>query len=165
MRVSMFCSLSLVAPICLTLDAAGASGQPLDHINPPRTVTVEHAEILMPAADDSPAKAFLIIWNGTEIQTSLASVRSDAFASATIMRTLFTSSENATEPVSGPLPIPAHAELQMRKGGIHLILADPKAAITLSDSTRLTLVFGDGREMEVSATVVPASELLTRHRH
>ncbi len=166
MRVSIVRSLSILVPAFTALGAAaGASGLPLDHANPPRMVSVEHAEILMPAADDGVAKAFLIIWNGTETQTSLASVKSDAFASATIMRTLFTSDGNAAEPVDGPLAIPAHAELQMRAGGIHMILADPRAAITESDSLRLTLVFDDGRELEVSARVVPAPDLLTRHRH
>lgn len=166
MRVSKFRLLSALVLVCMALGGTGAWGQPLDHANPPPMVSVEHAEILMPTADDSAAKAFLIIWNGTETQTSLASVKSNAFASATIMRTIFTSEGNAAEPVNGgPLAIPAHAELQMRAGGIHMILADPRAAITQSDSLRLTLVFDDGRELEVSARVVPAPELLTRHRH
>lgn len=156
-----------IAPVAFVLLAASAaaSERTLDHANPPRTLTVEHAEILIDDRDGSPARGFLTVWNGTDTHAYLAAVRSETFASSTIMRTPFNSDDDAAEPASGPLVIPAHAELQMRKGGIHLLLADPASAIELSESERLMLIFDDGREVEVSAHLVQTSDLLTNHRH
>lgn len=165
MRVSIFRRLPVVAAAFTLLSAAAeASGQPLDHANPPRTLMVEHAEIVIADPEGSPARGFLTIWNGTDTPAYLASVRSDAFESITIMRTPFTSSDDTVEPVSG-LAIPAHAELQMREGGIHLLLAGSASPIDQSAAERLTLTFGDGREVEVPAVVVPRPDLLTNHRH
>ena len=154
-----------LGPLVLLAASAAASERTLDHANPPRTLTVEHAEILIADGDGSPARGFLTIWNGTDTHAYLATVRSETFASITIMRSPFNSDDDAAELVSGPLLIPAHAELQMRKGGIHLLLADPASAIELSESERLMLIFDDGQEVEVSAYLVPSSDRLTSHRH
>jgi copper(I)-binding protein len=53
----------------------------------------------------------------------------------------------------------------MREGGIHLLLAGSASPIDQSAAERLTLTFGDGREVEVPAVVVPRPDLLTNHRH
>ncbi|WP_404933655.1 copper chaperone PCu(A)C [Nitratireductor sp. L15S-10] len=156
--------IALGAVVLLAASAA-ASERALDHANPPRTLTVEHAEILIADRDGSPARGFLTIWNGTDTPAYLAAVRSETFASTTIMRTPFNSDDDVAELVSGPLLIPAHAELQMRRGGIHLALADPASPIEQSESERMMLIFDDGREVEVSAHLVPTSDLLTNHRH
>ncbi|WP_337918624.1 copper chaperone PCu(A)C [Pseudaminobacter soli (ex Zhang et al. 2022)] len=142
-----------------------ASDGPLDHANPPKFLTVEHAEILVPGRDDAIAEGYLTIWNGTNQQVSLASIRSDAFGRISVVRSAFGSGPSAAMPVEGILPVPGHAELTMRASGVRLLLEEPLSRLDGLADSRLTLVFEGGQELKVTADIIRSRDQLTIHHH
>lgn len=153
---------SLIVPLALS-NAVQASDGPIDHINPPMELVVEHAELSMAGSDGDKVEGYMTIWNGTAVQASLASVESEAFGTIVILQTDFRTGETSVAP--GIVQIPGHAELSMRRGGIHLALKNPVTPLNMLDDARLTLVFDDGRELEVTATIIRDGGMLTVHRH
>lgn len=133
------------------------------HENPPASLVVEHAELVV--TDDAPTQAegFLTIWNGTSEEKRLIRIASETFRSVAVLP----SSEGVMASSSGAeefLPIPAHAELRMKPTGLRLLLADPVTG-EAPPSYRLTLTFEDGTRLDVTADVVRAQAELTRHHH
>lgn len=143
---------------------AAASGEPINHIDPPQRLTVEHAEILMPEQLGA-AEGYLTIWNGAQFSASLASITSDAFEDVITLRSRLVSGLAQPEPVKGIVSIPGHAELKMRRDGIRLALRNPISPPAQMESAGLTLIFDDGTQLEVRASVVRSRDLLTDHRH
>ncbi|MBU2147718.1 MAG: copper chaperone PCu(A)C [Alphaproteobacteria bacterium] len=143
---------------------ASASGEPTDHINPPQLLMVEHAEILIPGPNGN-AEGYLTIWNGTTNHASIASITSDAFDEVVVLKSRFLSDSAQSEPVEGIVPIPGHAELKMRGDGIRLALRNPVSPTVQMKSAGLTLIFDDGTELEVQASIHRSSEMLTDHHH
>ncbi|MEP1978679.1 copper chaperone PCu(A)C [Hyphomonas sp.] len=154
---------AMVAAMMFAVLPAQASDGAVDHLNPPQTLTVEHAELLIP--DDDAAEAYLTIWNGSQTQVSLTSVRSELFGRVTIVQTEFSSGKTRELPADRVLPIPGHAELSMRWNGVRLRLDQPASLPPDRTRSSLTLVFESGTELEVEADVVRSRNLLTRHRH
>ena len=74
---------SLIVPLALS-NAVQASDGPIDHINPPMELVVEHAELSMAGSDGDKVEGYMTIWNGTAVQASLASVESEAFGTIVI---------------------------------------------------------------------------------
>lgn len=152
----------LIVPLALS-NAVQASDGPIDHINPPTELVVEHAELSMAGSDGEKVEGYVTIWNGTAIQASLASVESEAFGTIVILQTDFRTGETSVAP--GILQIPGHAELSMRRGGIRLALKNPVTPLDMLDDARLTLVFDDGKELEVTATIIRDGRTPTVHHH
>ncbi|WP_085462508.1 hypothetical protein [Mesorhizobium australicum] len=101
-------SLLAVIAFALPLSAvfAKAADGTFDHLTPPQLLTVEHAEILVPDDSSDAAEGYLTIWNGTQMQVALASVRSELFGRVTIVRTEFNSGDTNELPSGSVLPIP-----------------------------------------------------------
>jgi len=152
----------LVGALALS-DAAQASDGPIDHINPPAELIVEHAELSVAGSDGGKVEGYVTIWNGTAVQASLASIESEAFGTIVILQTDFRTGETSVAP--GIMQIPGHAELSMRRGGIRLALKNPITPFDMLDDARLKLVFDDGKELEVTATIIRDGEIPTVHRH
>jgi copper(I)-binding protein len=140
-----------------------ASDGPVDHINPPKELIVEHAELSIAGSDGEKVEGFVTIWNGTAVQASLASIESEAFGTIVIKQTDFRTGETSEAP--GIVQIPGHAELSMRPGGIRLALKNPITPLDVLDDVRLTLVFEDGKELKVTATIIGDGEMPTVHHH
>jgi copper(I)-binding protein len=153
---------SLIVPLVLS-NTVQASGGPVDHINPPTELVVEHAELAMAGSDGDQVEGYVTIWNGTNVQASLASIESEAFGTIKILQTDFRTGE--TSVAAGIVQIPGHAELTMRRGGIRLALKNPVTPLDILDDARLTLVFDDGKELEVTATIIRDGGTPTVHRH
>lgn len=153
---------------CLTLTFVvardgQASDNPSGHLNPPPDLIVEHAELWLGSSAGDKVEGYLTIWNGTAVQASLASIESEAFGAVEILQTDFRTGEARVAP--GILQIPGHAELSMRRGGIHLALDDPMTPLDKLTDARLKLVFDGGKELEVTATIIRRGEVPIVHRH
>jgi len=144
---------------------AYASGIPVDHVNPPTELIVEHAEILVPGRPGIAAEGFLAIWNGTNKYAYVTAIRSSAFGSVSLLRTVLRSSGGRTTPVDQMLAIPGHAELRMTGQGVFLALTDPLSPAGEEAPSSFTLVLDDGAELTVEARIVRSREALTRHHH
>lgn len=164
MHKAVFAAITTVGAFAVA--PSTASDGPLDHTNPPQLLTVEHAEILAPGRDGVTAEGYLTIWNGTNQQVSLESIRSDAFGRISILRTELGAGPSKVLPVEGVLPVPGHAELTMRVNGIRLLLEEPLSqGDELTGSSRLTLVFDGGQKLEVTADIVRSGDRITIHHH
>jgi len=53
------------------------------------------------------------------------------------------------------IEIPAHGEVALRPGGLHLMIFGLKAPLTATDSVALTLTFDDGSVLTLKAPVRP----------
>lgn len=53
------------------------------------------------------------------------------------------------------IEIPAHGEVALRPGGLHLMIFGLKAPLTVTDSVALTLTFDDGSVLTLKAPVRP----------
>lgn len=158
--------LLVLTAIGVSLGApAYASDSPLDHLNPPTELIVEHAEILVPGRPGIAAEGFLAIWNGTNKYAYVNAIRSSAFGSVSLLRTELRSSGGRTTPVDEMLAIPGHAELRMTGQGIFLALAKPLSPAGEAAPSSFTLVLDDGAELTVKARIVRSREALTRHHH
>lgn len=153
---------SLIVPLAFS-NAVQASDGSVDHINPPAELVVEHAELSLAGSEGDKVEGYMTIWNGTAVQASLASIESEAFGTVVILQTDFRTGETSVAP--GIVQIPGHAELSMRRGGIRLALKNPVTPLDMLDDARLTLVFDDGKELEVTATIIRDGEIPTVHRH
>jgi hypothetical protein len=61
--------------------------------------------------------------------------------------------------------VPANGTLIFQKGGLHLMLIDPKTLLKAGDSVALTLHFADGATLEVNAPVRKADAGSHEHMH
>jgi|UPI0006827D0E copper(I)-binding protein len=157
MRLKMVAAGVLVS-LSPTLPADAATGR-FPHENPPASLVVEHAELLVADAASGRAEGFLTIWNGTSVEKRLIGVASEAFRSVAVLP-----SPEGMVAAEEFVPIPAHAELRMKPTGLRLLLAD-RVTGEAPPSYRLTLTFEDGTRLAVTAAVVRAQAELTRHHH
>lgn len=155
-------SLALVSALCLSGAMVGsASATSVDHNNPPQSLVVEHAEILLSPTDDNKLEGYLAIWNGTQIQANLTAITSDVFDSGEIYRNVF----GKIETVRGGVFIPGHAELKMSGSGVYLVLQEPTLPLNQIEKVVLILDFEGGTQLSVPARIVRRGEELTDHRH
>jgi len=133
------------------------------HAGPENSVTVEHADLVLPSSNPKTAAGYVTIWNGSQLQKNLVAVESDVFALASLQRTAV--DENGVEVAAAVdgARIPGHAELLMQAGGIHITLMNPRRSVRPGDQTRLTLVFEDQSSVTALATVRPAGWKLNHH--
>ena len=158
------CVATMLAAV-LPAFAAIASDEVSLHENPPRVLLVEHAELLVEDDASGKAKAFLTIWNGTDGEMRLTSVASETFRSVSALSPTSSDSRSGLRRPEDFLPIPAHAELRMQPNGIRLLLDDPISDGKASQGERLTLIFDDGTNLEVTADIINSSGKLVRHHH
>jgi len=156
--------ITTFAAFALTSLVQGATGAE-SHARQSLEIVVEHAEIVLAPPGAMMMAGYLAIWNGTQTQVDLRSVESDTFGSVSIHRTLVSGDVARMRPVEGPLPIPGQSELLMKRGGIHLMLADPMRPLTEGDAVAMTLVFEDGRRVEASAQLFAPGTKTTDHHH
>ncbi len=153
-----------LATLVMATPLEGSDGR-VDHANPPQILTVEHAEVLISDDEGVSAEGYLTIWNGTGQQVSLESIRSDAFAKISIVRTEISSDLSNVGPVEGIVPVPGHAELTMRPNGTRLLLEEPVARPDPMAASSFVLVFEGGQEMVVAADTLQSRQQLTIHHH
>lgn len=108
---------------------------------------------------------YLAIWNGADLQANLEAVESNSFASVSIHNTIVSDGVARMRPVEGVIPIPGNSELLMQRGGLHLMLSGPAAAIQEGDTVDMTLIFEGGRRIEATAQVLGPGRKTVDHHH
>jgi copper(I)-binding protein len=156
--------IATYAAFVLTALIQSASGTE-SHARKSQELVVEHAEIVLAPPGAMMMAGYLTIWNGTRTQAELRSVESDTFGSVSIHRTLVSGDVARMRPVEGSLPIPGQSELLMKRGSIHLMLADPKNPLVEGQAIAMTLVFEDGRRLEALARLFAPGTKATDHHH
>jgi copper(I)-binding protein len=144
---------------------ASASGANQSHSGKPNGegIVVEHAEIVLAPPGGMIMAGYLAIWNGTGNQANLQAVESGSFASVSIHNTIVSDGVARMRPVEGVIPIPGNSELLMQRGGLHLMLSEPAAAIEEGETVDMTLE--DGRRIGASARVLAPGQKTIDHHH
>jgi copper(I)-binding protein len=148
--------------LCISTTAAWAQDS---HDRGSQEIAVEHAEIVLSPPGARMMAGYLAIWNGTGAQAGLVSVESHMFGSISIHNTIVTGDVARMRPVEGPIPIPGHSELLMKRGGIHLMMSDPKGPLAAGDAVPIALVFEDGSRIATSARLLALGGKTIDHHH
>ena len=156
---------TLVFGLLIPIASAHATEGAPSHKAASDELSVEHAEIVLPTIGRASAAGYLVVWNGKRLQANLVSVESPAFESVAIYKMEQDGGIARKRRVEGILPIPGNAELLMRPGGVHLLLTQPKEALSSGDAVELTLVFDSGKRIAATATLLDAGTSVTDHHH
>lgn len=131
----------------------------------PADVKVEQAEIALPPRGAPSMAGYLIIRNGSEQPVGIEAVESAAFGSISIHVTTIENGVASMRPAPVPLQIPGHSELQMKLGGVHLMIADARTELEPGDTVNLSVRLKDGRVLEAEAELLPFGGRPSDHHH
>lgn len=129
------------------------------------SVVVEHAEIALPPKGAPMMSGYLVIRNGSEVTVAVEAVESDAFGSITIHNTTVEDGVARMRPAPLPLRIPGHSELQMKPGGMHLMIMEPRDGLEPGDTAGISVRLDDGRTIEADALLLPFGSRPSDHHH
>jgi len=115
-------------------------------------ISVRRATVPVPATADS-AAVYLSIANDGDLDDELLSVSTPAASLTTLHETSIDASGRATMKAVGTLVVPAGATVDLRPGGLHLMMMQPRA-LAAGDRVELTLTFRHAGAVRVTATVV-----------
>ena len=96
---------------------------------------------------------YLSIHNSSESSVSIVSLRSDAFASVEIHRSVMKDGMMSMEPVDR-LTIDPGTSLQLAPGGLHLMMMHPVEATRPGDDIEVILQLDDGSEQRLMMKVI-----------
>lgn len=96
--------------------------------------------------------AYLEIKNNGKKQQALTGISSPAFGQIEIHRSVIHGNMAHMEHLK-ELVIPPNASVVLQPGGLHLMLMDAKTSIHIGDPVPMTLTFGNGETLAVTATV------------
>jgi copper(I)-binding protein len=144
MKLSMKTTL---LPLALSLCAAPAMAAPT-------SVMVSDCWVrLLPG--DLPSGGYFSVMNMGAKQVNLVDVQTDAFGMAMLHQTQSNGSTSAMVMVE-KAPVPANGALKFSPGGYHLMLEQPKHALKVGTSIRMTFVFDDGEKVTSECAVKSA---------
>ena len=96
---------------------------------------------------------YLSIHNPAEFSVSIVAIRSDAFASVEIHRSVMKDGMMSMEPVDR-LTIEPGTSLQLAPGGLHLMMMHPVEATRPGDNIEVILQLDDGSEQRLMMKVI-----------
>ncbi len=96
---------------------------------------------------------YMTIHNSSQMAVSIIAIRSDAFASVEIHRSVMQDGMMHMEPV-GNLQIAPGASLQLAPGGLHLMMMQPVESSRPGDEIEIILQLDDGSEQQLMMKVV-----------
>ena len=96
--------------------------------------------------------AYLEIKNNGKKQQALTGISSPAFGQIEIHRSVIHGNMAHMEHLK-ELAIPPNASVAMQPGGLHLMLMDAKKPLNAGDQIPMTLIFGSGEKIAVTAIV------------
>jgi copper(I)-binding protein len=116
------------------------------------TVTVHDAWIRQPVGDRSQAAAFAVVENSGAAGRAIVSAIADVADTTELHEMKMTGSMMRMSPVTR-IDVPARGKVELRPGGLHLMLFGLKPAVTAGDTVMLTLAFDDGTTVSAKAAV------------
>ena len=104
---------------------------------------------------------FMVIKNeGDEADTLLAAAVDEAIAPVVELHETTITEDNTMQmrPVEGGIAVPANGEVELKRGGLHIMLMDVQTDLNEGDTVNVTLTFESGKEITVKAPVRPLTE-------
>ena len=96
---------------------------------------------------------YMTIHNPSQIEVSIVAIRSDAFASVEIHRSVMQDGMMRMDPVHNLLIAPG-ASLQLAPGGLHLMMMQPVQATRPGEVIEIILQLDDGSEQRLTMKVI-----------
>jgi copper(I)-binding protein len=96
---------------------------------------------------------YMTIHNPSQIAVSIVAIRSDAFASVEIHRSVMHDGMMRMDPVNN-LQIAPGASLQLAPGGLHLMMMQPVQETRPGDDIEIILQLDDGSEQRLMMKVI-----------
>jgi copper(I)-binding protein len=96
---------------------------------------------------------YMTIHNSSQMAVSIIAIRSDAFASVEIHRSVMHDGMMRMDPVDN-LPIAPGASLQLAPGGLHLMMMQPVQPTQPGDEIEIILQLDDGSEQPLTMKVI-----------
>jgi hypothetical protein len=96
---------------------------------------------------------YMTIHNPQQVAVTIVAVRSDAFASVDMHRSVMQDGVMRMDPVAR-LTIAPGASLQLAPGGLHLMMMDPVVPTAPGDVIEIVLQFEDGSEQRLKMKVI-----------
>lgn len=95
---------------------------------------------------DLPAAGYFVLKNDSDRAATLVGASTPAFASAQLHETVDKNGLDRMVHVES-VPVAAHAALQFRPGGYHIMLMHARRSLKVGDTVRITLRLADGTEI------------------
>jgi len=95
---------------------------------------------------------YFVLENLTSQPLSLTAVSSPQFDSVMMHESVVQGTEESMRAVA-KIDLPAHGSVELKPGGYHLMLMQPKRNLYSGDTVTLMLVFSDGSELAILAPV------------
>jgi copper(I)-binding protein len=146
----------IIAALALCFVASGASAD--------GAIQVRDAWVQAAPPGAKVLAAYMELENGGSKRRTLVGVSSPAFGQVGIHRSVIHGNMAHMEHLK-ELVIPPNAPVVLQPGGLHLMLMDAKQQVKVDDQIPLTLFFGDGEKIAVSATVRPGKMRATEDHH
>ncbi len=99
-----------------------------------------------------PSGGYFNVMNMSDKPINLVGVQTDAFGMAMLHQTQSNGSTSAMVMVD-KAPVPANGTLKFAPGGYHLMLEEPKHALKVGTSIRMTFKFDDGEKVTSDCAV------------
>ena len=96
---------------------------------------------------------YMTIHNSSEMAVGIVAIRSEAFASVEIHRSVMQDGMMRMDPVDN-LSIAPGASLQLAPGGLHLMMMQPLQATRPGDEIEIILQLDDGSEQQLTMKVI-----------
>lgn len=122
--------------------------------------TVTHAALRLPGNPASPGAAYFTLTAGDEAG-ELTGVSSPDAGRAEIHASRLVDGMMTMEAVEA-VPVPRNASVELRPGGLHVMLFDIAPAAREAGRARLTLRFADGGTVDVEATTAAMEQQTAR---
>ena len=116
-----------------------------------KRVAISDSWVKLPAPGETQAMAFVAIENPTMYEIYVTSATSEASAKVEL-RDAGQSGDARQKPVEF-ISVPAYGQVDMRPGGVHLLLVDLKRPLKDGDTVPLTLSTDNAGMLEVTAIV------------
>ncbi|MBK6495406.1 MAG: copper chaperone PCu(A)C [Gemmatimonadetes bacterium] len=136
--IAAFLGVTLIPAIALSAQAA--------------TVTVRDVWVREAAAGRPTTAAFLILENKGDAVRALIRGTASVGDTLELHEMKRDNGMMRMSPVAR-IEIPAHGEVALRPGGLHLMIFGLKAPLTVGDTVALTLTFDDGKTLSLKAPV------------
>lgn len=136
--IAAFLGVTLIPAIALSAQTA--------------TVTVRDVWVREAAAGRPTTAAFLVLENKGDVVRALLRGTASVGDTLELHEMKRDNGMMRMSPVAR-IEIPAHGEVALRPGGLHLMIFGLKAPLTVGDTVALTLTFDDGKTLSLKAPV------------
>lgn len=143
---------SFVAATCTAILGLALSGTPAVFAQTAPTLTAHDAWLRQPTGDRKAAGVFAIVENNGGTKRAIVSASADIADKAELHEMKMMGAMMRMSPVT-QIEVPAHGKVELKPGGLHVMLFGLKKMPMAGDTVTLTFTFDDGSTASTMASV------------